>query len=79
MIKNAKFVVVKDAPHGMCTTLKDRINRELIDFIKKLKRGSSSWHSPVRRRADCALRPRLFVIPDGATLIGDPGHVGLFG
>jgi non-heme chloroperoxidase len=34
IVQKAKFVVVKNAPHGMCTTLKDRINRELIDFIK---------------------------------------------
>jgi hypothetical protein len=26
IIKDAKLVVIKGAPHGMCTTLKDRVN-----------------------------------------------------
>lgn len=34
IIKNAKLVVYKGAPHGMCTTLKDRVNEELVGFIK---------------------------------------------
>ncbi len=34
MIKNAKLVVYNDAPHGMCTTLKDKVNEELLGFIK---------------------------------------------
>jgi non-heme chloroperoxidase len=34
IIKNAKLVVYKGAPHGMCTTLKDRVNDELLSFIK---------------------------------------------
>jgi non-heme chloroperoxidase len=34
MIKNAKLVIYKDAPHGMCTTLKDRVNDELLAFFK---------------------------------------------
>jgi non-heme chloroperoxidase len=34
IIKNAKLVIYKDAPHGMCTTLKDRVNEELLAFIK---------------------------------------------
>jgi len=34
IIKNAKFVVYKGAPHGMCTTLKDKVNKELLAFIK---------------------------------------------
>ncbi|NEJ69141.1 alpha/beta fold hydrolase [Rhizobium phaseoli] len=33
IVKNAKLVVYKDAPHGMCTTLKDRVNEELLSFI----------------------------------------------
>ena len=35
MIKNAKLVVYKGAPHGMCTTLKDRVNAELLAFLKQ--------------------------------------------
>jgi len=34
IIKNAKLVIYKGAPHGMCTTLKERVNEELIGFIK---------------------------------------------
>jgi non-heme chloroperoxidase len=34
IVKNATLVVVKGAPHGMCTTLKDRVNEELLGFIK---------------------------------------------
>jgi non-heme chloroperoxidase len=34
IIKNAKLVVYKGAPHGMCTTLKDKVNEELLAFIK---------------------------------------------
>jgi non-heme chloroperoxidase len=34
IIKNAKLVVYEGAPHGMCTTLKDRVNEELLAFIK---------------------------------------------
>src|SRR6266851_2262825 len=34
LIKNATLKVYKGAPHGMCTTLKDRVNEELITFIK---------------------------------------------
>jgi non-heme chloroperoxidase len=34
LIKNAKLVVYEGAPHGMCTTLKDRVNHELLAFIR---------------------------------------------
>jgi non-heme chloroperoxidase len=34
LIRNAKLVVYKGAPHGMCTTLKDKVNEELLAFIK---------------------------------------------
>src|SRR5471032_1016378 len=34
LIKGAKLVVYEGAPHGMCTTLKDRVNAELLAFIK---------------------------------------------
>ena len=34
IIKNAKLVVYEGAPHGMCTTLKDRVNDELLAYIK---------------------------------------------
>jgi non-heme chloroperoxidase len=34
IVKGATLKVVPGAPHGMCTTLKDRINDELLAFIK---------------------------------------------
>jgi non-heme chloroperoxidase len=34
IIKKATLKVYEGAPHGMCTTLKDRINEELFAFIK---------------------------------------------
>jgi non-heme chloroperoxidase len=34
IIKNAKLVIYKGAPHGMCTTLKDQVNEELLGFIR---------------------------------------------
>jgi non-heme chloroperoxidase len=34
IVKDAKLVVYEGAPHGMCTTLKDRVNEELLGFIQ---------------------------------------------
>ncbi|HUC64811.1 MAG TPA: alpha/beta hydrolase [Stellaceae bacterium] len=34
MIKNATLKVYKGAPHGMCTTHKDQINADLLEFLK---------------------------------------------
>jgi non-heme chloroperoxidase len=34
IIKGATLKVVKGAPHGMCTTLKDQVNADLLAFIK---------------------------------------------
>jgi non-heme chloroperoxidase len=35
IIKNAKLNIYKGAPHGMCTTEKDRVNADLLAFIKE--------------------------------------------
>ena len=32
LIPNATLKVYEGAPHGMCTTLKDRVNEELLAF-----------------------------------------------
>jgi non-heme chloroperoxidase len=40
IIKGAKLVVYKGAPHGMCTTLKDRVNAELLAFFKQGQQSS---------------------------------------
>jgi len=34
IVKNATLKIYKDAPHGMCTTRKDEINKDLLEFIK---------------------------------------------
>src|SRR5689334_22114580 len=34
IVKGAKLKIVKGAPHGMCTTLKDMVNEELLGFIR---------------------------------------------
>ena len=34
IVKHAKLVVYKGAPHGMCSTLKEKVNEELLAFIK---------------------------------------------
>jgi non-heme chloroperoxidase len=35
MIKDARLKIYQGAPHGMCTTLKDRVNEELLSFLKR--------------------------------------------
>jgi non-heme chloroperoxidase len=34
IVKNAMLKVYKGAPHGMCTTLKDQVNADLLSFIQ---------------------------------------------
>jgi len=34
IVKNATLKVYEGAPHGMCTTLKERVNEELLAFIR---------------------------------------------
>jgi non-heme chloroperoxidase len=34
MVKGAKLKIYPGAPHGMCSTLKDEINADLLDFLK---------------------------------------------
>jgi non-heme chloroperoxidase len=35
LVKDARLVVYPGAPHGMCSTLKDRVNQELLAFFKE--------------------------------------------
>jgi non-heme chloroperoxidase len=35
IVKGAKLVVIPGAPHGMCSTLKDRVNEELLSFFRQ--------------------------------------------
>lgn len=34
LVKKATLKVIKGAPHGMCTTLKNQVNEELLAFVK---------------------------------------------
>ena len=34
IVKNEQLKIYKGAPHGMCTTLKDQVNEDLLAFIK---------------------------------------------
>jgi non-heme chloroperoxidase len=34
IVKNSVLKIYKGAPHGMCTTLKDKVNEDLLAFIK---------------------------------------------
>ena len=34
LVKNGTLKVYTGAPHGMCTTLKDQVNADLLEFIK---------------------------------------------
>ena len=34
LVKNAELKIYKGAPHGMCTTEKDKVNKDLLDLIK---------------------------------------------
>jgi non-heme chloroperoxidase len=35
LVKGATLKVYKGAPHGMCSTHKDQVNADLLEFIKK--------------------------------------------
>jgi non-heme chloroperoxidase len=34
LVRNATLKVYEGAPHGMCATLKDRVNEDLLAFIE---------------------------------------------
>ncbi|MGD0140034.1 MAG: alpha/beta hydrolase, partial [Tepidisphaeraceae bacterium] len=34
LVSKAELTVIPGAPHGMCTTLKDKVNEDLLAFIK---------------------------------------------
>ncbi|WP_258194851.1 alpha/beta fold hydrolase [Paraburkholderia sp. BL18I3N2] len=34
LVKQSTLKVYQGAPHGMCTTLADRVNKDLLDFVK---------------------------------------------
>jgi non-heme chloroperoxidase len=34
LVRNATLKIYKGASHGLCTTEKDRVNKDLLEFIK---------------------------------------------
>src|SRR4030081_877425 len=36
LIRNSRLEIYKGAPHGLCSTLKDRVNADLLTFVKSL-------------------------------------------
>src|SRR5467141_1013801 len=42
LVKGAVLKVYKGAPHGMCTTLKDQVNEELLAFFKSSSKSASA-------------------------------------
>jgi non-heme chloroperoxidase len=34
ILRNARLEVYKGAPHGLCSTLKERVNKDLLDFVQ---------------------------------------------
>jgi hypothetical protein len=41
LVKGAK--IVPGGPHGMCSTLKDQINAELLAFFHQAERKEGAW------------------------------------
>jgi len=41
LVKKARLKVIPGAPHGMCSTLKDQVNRELLAFFKSTATAAS--------------------------------------
>ncbi|MDP2867998.1 alpha/beta fold hydrolase [Methyloversatilis sp.] len=35
LIRNAELIVYPGAPHGITDTHKDRLNQDLLDFVRK--------------------------------------------
>jgi non-heme chloroperoxidase len=41
LVKGATLKVIPGAPHGMCSTLKDQVNGELLAFFKQSKQAAA--------------------------------------
>jgi non-heme chloroperoxidase len=41
LVKGSTLKVIKGAPHGMCSTLKDVINEELLGFFEQQKKAAA--------------------------------------
>jgi non-heme chloroperoxidase len=45
LIENAELKVYEGAPHGLCSTLKDRVNNDLLAFLGGPVRSASASRS----------------------------------
>jgi non-heme chloroperoxidase len=54
LVKGARLKVYKGAPHGMCTTIKDEINKDLLEFVSGLpkQKTASKGDQPRPRTAE---------------------------
>ncbi len=41
LVKGATLKIIPGAPHGMCSTLKDEVNRELLAFFKRSEQAAA--------------------------------------
>jgi len=41
LVKGATLKVIPGAPHGMCSTLKDQINAELLAFFRQSREAAA--------------------------------------
>jgi len=55
IVKGAKLKIVPGGPHGMCSTLKDQINAELLAFFHqaKPKEEGGKVHMTRKHRTSC--------------------------
>jgi len=40
LVKGSKLKIIPGAPHGMCSTLKEEINNELLEFLGQIQKSS---------------------------------------
>ncbi|HEY2170086.1 MAG TPA: alpha/beta hydrolase, partial [Candidatus Angelobacter sp.] len=40
MVKGATLKIYPGAPHGLCSTLKDQVNQDMLQFLGQVQRSS---------------------------------------
>jgi non-heme chloroperoxidase len=40
IVKGATLKIYPGAPHGLCSTLKDQVNQDLLQFLEQAQRSS---------------------------------------
>jgi len=49
-IAGSQFKIYEDAAHALYLTHKDRLNRDLLEFIRKLSGSQARWHHSMPAR-----------------------------